>query len=92
MGLRDWLIRILTKEREKKIKEHNAFLGSLPQEVRLLKDLPGVKAGITLALNGEGLYVHNGKSNIIYDHLTVTTYSDWFRPLNAEDKGRWFDG
>ena len=64
----------------------------LPKAMVLLKDLPGIRAGVIFELTPDGYYTLNSKGGYAaYDWWTVSNLTDWWKPANHEDLGRWFD-
>lgn len=88
--------KLFTKKSKVKTDDEDIQLKSpegLPNEVVLLKDLPGVKAGVTFTLSPDGYYFFQSSVGYAaYDWYTVTNLIDWFRPVGVKGLGRWFDG
>lgn len=65
---------------------------NLPRTVVLLKDLPGIKAGVHFQLTPDGYYAYDSPAGYAaYDWWTVSNLTDWWKPTTHEDLGRWFD-
>lgn len=63
------------------------------KKYRLLKDLPGLKAGaVFIYVNSVGGYVHDGKNGFAaYSTKVVENSSDWFKTLDEESNpGAWW--
>jgi len=80
------------KKQEELEEDFKKIPNDLPPSVILQKDLPGIKAGAIFELTKDGYYAFDAKAGYAaYDWLTVSNLTDWFRPINQEDLGRWFD-